>query len=167
LQLNLSGGFNGDLYAYLVNPQGQMAVLLNRSGVNAGNAFGYADAGMAITLDGAASANIHDYQSGSYSLVGGQLTGTWAADGRNVDPLSAGSVFDSAAVSAGLNLFTGVNAADLNGTWTLFIADLAAGGGTTVVDWTMLTVTTIPEPQPWLLVGSGLAVLALFRRRKV
>jgi len=60
-----------------------------------------------------------------------------------------------------------VNAADLNGTWTLFIADLAAGGGTTVVDWTMLTVTTIPEPQPWLLVGSGLAVLALFRRRKV
>jgi subtilisin-like proprotein convertase family protein len=40
VQLDITGGFNGDLYAYLVDPQGQMAVLLNRSGVDGGNPFG-------------------------------------------------------------------------------------------------------------------------------
>src|SRR5689334_11861961 len=36
-----STAYNGDLYAYLVGPNGGFAVLLNRSGVTAGNSFGY------------------------------------------------------------------------------------------------------------------------------
>ena len=62
--LDLTGGFNGDLYAYLAGPQGQFAVLLNRVGVTGSNPFGYGDAGMNITLDGLAGNNIHDYASG-------------------------------------------------------------------------------------------------------
>ena len=34
--LDITGGFNGDLYAYLVSPSGQMLVLLNRVGVGTG-----------------------------------------------------------------------------------------------------------------------------------
>src|SRR5580700_2970733 len=43
VQLDITGGFNGDLYAYLVDPQGHMSVLLNRVGLSAGNPSGYAD----------------------------------------------------------------------------------------------------------------------------
>ena len=59
--LDITGGFNGDLYAYLVDPQGQLVVLLNRPGVTSINPFGYGDAGMNITLDDLAANNIHDY----------------------------------------------------------------------------------------------------------
>jgi hypothetical protein len=65
MQLSIAGGFNGDIYAYLTNPQGQMAVLLNRVGMDGGNPFGYGNAGFNITLDGAAEDNVHFYQSGS------------------------------------------------------------------------------------------------------
>ena len=164
VQLNITGGFNGDLYAYLVSPQGQMAVLLNRPGLDGSNPFGYGDAGFNITLDGAATSNIHYYQSGSYSLSGGQLTGTWAADGRNIDPQSGGSIFGSTLPTAGLNLYNGLNGGGMNGTWTLFIADLAAGGGPTL-NSVVLTIMTVPEPQTWVMLGGGMAIFCLFRRR--
>src|SRR5476651_2336665 len=48
--LDITGGYNGDLYAYLAGPNAGFAVLLNRSGVNSGNAFGYSDAGFNITF---------------------------------------------------------------------------------------------------------------------
>ena len=51
--LNLSGGWNGDLYAYLVHGSG-FAVLLNRVGRDTGNAAGYGTAGMNVTLSDAA-----------------------------------------------------------------------------------------------------------------
>src|SRR5271154_2386536 len=58
--LNISGGFNGDLYAYLAGPGTGFAVLLNRPGVNSGNAFGSSGSGFNITLDDSASfANVH------------------------------------------------------------------------------------------------------------
>ena len=58
VKLNITGGFNGDLYAYLAGPLGGFAVLLNRSGLTAGNPFGYADTGFNITLEDGNS-NIH------------------------------------------------------------------------------------------------------------
>src|SRR5476651_1195893 len=78
--LNITGGYNGDLYAYLAGPNGGFAVLLNRSGVNSGNAFGYSDAGFNITFDDSVSATgIHFYQSSSPTYSSGQLTGTWGS----------------------------------------------------------------------------------------
>jgi hypothetical protein len=106
---------------------------------------------------------VHYYQANTYSISGGQLTGTWAADGRNINPQSAGSVFSSTVPTAGLNLYNGLNGGDVNGMWTLFIADMAAGGGNaTLVSWG-LTVVTVPEPQTWLMLGGGLAMFYLCR----
>jgi subtilisin-like proprotein convertase family protein len=162
--LDITGGFNGDLYAYLVDPSGDISILLNRVGVTAvggNNYFGYGDSGFNIVLsDG--SSNIHNYQSDSPTIVGGQLTGTWAPDGRNIDPQSAPSVFDSAATTADMSVF---NSMVPNGQWTLFIADLSAGGTSTLVSWG-LTVVTVPEPQTWAMVAGGLGMLALRRRAR-
>lgn len=163
VSLDITGGFNGNLYAYLVGPQGQLAVLLNRVGVSGGNPFGYSDAGFNITLDGQAVNNIHNYQSESPTVIGGQLTGTWVADGRNIDPQSPGSMFDMASTGANMDIFQNTEA---NGTWTLFIADLSSGGGTASLNSVVLSIMTVPEPQTWLMVGSGLPVLIWRRLRR-
>jgi subtilisin-like proprotein convertase family protein len=164
VNLDITGGFNGDLYAYLAGPAGEFTVLLNRTGITSGNSFGYSDTGFNITFsDG--SPNIHLYQNDSPSYNGGgQLTGTWAPDGRNIDPQSAPSAFDSASPTADLSAFNGNSP---NGTWTLFVADMSSGGQGTLVSWG-LTVVTVPEPQTWVLVAGGVGVLlALNRRRKL
>ena len=161
--LDITGGFNGDLYAYLVNPLGQLVVLLNRPGLDGSNPFGYSDAGFNITLDGTVTNDVHYYQANTYSMADGQLTGTYAADGRNIDPQSAGSVFGSALPTAGLNLYSGLNGGDMNGTWTLFIADLAAGGGSPTINSVVLSIMTVPEPQTWVMLGGGLAMFCLCR----
>jgi len=158
--LDITGGFNGDLYAYLVSPQGQLVVLLNRPGVTGSNPFGYGDAGMNITLDGLEGNNIHDYGS----MPGYSLNGTtWAADGRNVNPLAAGNILYGTPTTANLSLFQNT---DPNGVWTFFIADLGTGGGSASLNNVVLTIMTVPEPQTWVMLGSGLAVLALLRRRR-
>jgi hypothetical protein len=35
----------------------------------------------------------------------------------------------------------------MNGTWTLFITDLAADGGSPTINSVILTIMTVPEPQ--------------------
>ncbi len=82
--LDVSGGYNGDLYAYLTY-DGQTITLLNRVGQGTGSnptyTYGYADAGLNVTLaDGAANGSIHNYQTSAYNLVGGQETGTFTPD---------------------------------------------------------------------------------------
>jgi subtilisin-like proprotein convertase family protein len=158
--LDINGGYNGDLYAYLVSPQGQMSVLLNRPGVTQDNPFGYGDAGLNITLDSAAINNIHNYGL-NYNLdAGGQVTGTWGADGRNIDPQSIGSAFDAAPVNASLNIFVGQSGYALNGTWTIFVEDTAVGGGSPTLNSFGLEIMTIPEPSSLLLFGLGLACIS-------
>ena len=161
VNLNITGGFNGDLYAYLAGPVGQFAVLLNRVGVTSGNPFGYFDSGFNITLD-SSGANVHNYQSGGYTITSGQLVGTWAPDGRNISPLSSPGAFDTASTTANLASF---NNTSPNGAWTLFLADLSGGGQSTLVSWGM-TISTVPEPQPWAMIASGAAMLVAFRRRR-
>lgn len=155
--LDISSGYNGDLYAYLTGPNGGFAVLLNRVGVTNGNAHGYSDAGFNITLSDSAANNIHYYQLTSGT---GVPTGTWAPDGENVDPLSAS--VGSTASTATLSSLYGTNP---NGTWTLFIADVSAGGTSLLTDW-QLSISTIPEPGTLALVGTaGLALLGIKRWR--
>jgi len=161
ISLNIIGGYNGDLYAWLVDPQGQTAILLNRPGLTSSDAFGYADAGINITLDDSGSfANVHGYGAGSYNLNGnGQVTGTWASDGRNIDPQSAPGAFDPASVGANLSQFQGGTA---NGAWSLYLADVVAGGASPTLTDTTLTIasssiSSVPEPSTMALAGLGLA----------
>src|SRR5438874_1107450 len=63
-------------------------------------------------------------------------------DPRNIDPLSAGSAFDSASRSAMLSTFNGSNP---NGQWTLFITDTSPGGEGALINWG-LQIITVPEP---------------------
>ena len=160
--LDITGGFNGDLYAYLVDPSGNLAVLLNRTGVGGVNAFGYGNTGFQITLDGTAANNIHGYGSSYSTNLLVQVTGSWLADGRAIDPQSTPAVFDGAPTGANLSLFNNLVA---NGQWTLFVADLSGGGQSTLVSWG-LTVVTVPEPQTWAMAVGGLGLLLALNRRR-
>ena len=80
-----------------------------------------------------------------------------------MNPQTAGSILYGTPPTANLSLFQN---ADANGVWTFFIADLGAGGGSASLNNVILTIMTVPEPQTWVLVGGGLAVLALLRQRR-
>ena len=145
VNLNISGGYNGDLYAYLSYSSGNQSVLvplLNRVGVKSGDAFGYGDTGFSIMLSSAAANDVHSYGDFTPSFnENGQLTGTWKPDGRAISPLSAPSAFDSASRVS----FASYNGMNPNGTWTLFLADLSSGAQSQLVNWE-LGITGVPEP---------------------
>lgn len=136
INLNISGGFNGDLYAYLTH-DGQTAILLNRIGTSGSGTYGSSQAGMNIWFnDTISAANVHT--AGTLSSGG-----SYASDGRYASP------YDLAAVQAAgsstlytLNNFAGQSAA---GNWTLFIADVDGGGTSTLNSW-QLEITQVPEP---------------------
>jgi subtilisin-like proprotein convertase family protein len=143
--LNLSGGYNGDLYAYL-SYDGTKLVLLNRVGVGTGSSptftFGYSGAGFSslVLQDGGVNGDIHTYG-------GGVGTGTYSADGRAVSPVVNNSADATALYGTSRDTFNskfgGLNP---NGDWTLFIADMSGGGGQTHVDSWGLNITAVPEP---------------------
>ena len=155
------GGWNGDLYAYLLSPTGQTAVLLNRVGVDVGNSVGYGDSGFDVTLSSTGN-DIHTYQQSSPLFNGtGQLLGNWAADGRSADPALV-TVADP--IDDGLGNFTG---ADPTGQWTLFVADLNPGDQSILVSWGVnVDVQPTPEPSTWAMLGMGLVALGFSVRRR-
>lgn len=138
--LNVSGGYNGDLYAYL-SYDGKLVPLLNRVGLSSGNPFGSGDSGLGVTLVSSGYGNIHAASAGG---IGTPLTGTYLADGQKLSPLSSASSFNANGGSITLDgTFGGVNP---NGTWTLFFADVVQGGGTATLNGWSLDVTAVPEP---------------------
>jgi subtilisin-like proprotein convertase family protein len=159
VNLNVSGGFNGDYYAYLVH-DGGFAVLLNRAGRTSGNHFGYSDGGLNVTFSDGSPNDIHTYQN--VTSPASPLTGTWAPDGRNVDPASALNTDPRTA------LLGSFNGQDPSGQWTLFISDVADGAQGSLVNWG-LVITAVPEPSTAVLMLLGLggfyAVRRLLRRR--
>ena len=163
--LNISGNFNGDLYAYL-QKDGAQSILLNRVGVGSFNPFGYSDAGFNVTFSDSAAADIHGYRTAPNPLTS-QLTGTWQPDGRTISPNSAPSLFDDAPRPAMLSAFDGI---DPTGNWNLFICDVSAGGTSTLNSWSLQfvnTVTPVPEPGTIALLGlGGVALVVGVRRRK-
>src|ERR1051325_11661179 len=149
--LNISGGYNGDLYGYLVHDSG-FAILLNRVGRTSTDSFGYSDSGFNITLDDSATTDIHLYGGNG----GSALTGTWKPDGRDVDP---NLVLDTSPRTALLSSFNGL---DPNGAWTLFLADAAGGDESVLVSWS-LGISVVPEPTEWaMIIFAALAVLYKF-----
>lgn len=143
INLQISGGFNGDLYGYLSH-NNVLIPLVNRVGVNAGNAFGYSDSGLNVTLsDGGVNGDIHFYGNVSGFATKISNGSGFTADGRNIDPASSPSSFDSGSRSSFASTFGGM---DPNGTWTLFFADMSGGGGTSTLSSWDLEITAVPEP---------------------
>ena len=141
VSLNISGGFNGDLYAYLVSPNGTLVMLMNQPGLSL-NGIGASGAGMNLTLTDSFTANgsIQNVTSGSY------LTGNYNAAGSLVN----------------------FNGSQADGNWTLFFADLANGGGTSHLDGWSLDITAVPEPVNVALVifGAGFIGMVAVRRSR-
>ena len=155
VRLSISGGFNGDLYGYLVLQSADgsttTAILLNRVGRAGAADSGYDTAGFNVTLTGDTGGgygNIHD--------VGNPVTDNstkYLADGRTTNPTGD---FTMTNPTLGLDLLNGINA---NGKWTLFLADMTGGDQSTLISWG-LNVSVVPEPVPWALMffGGGLAL---------
>lgn len=164
VSLNITGGFNGDLYGYLVLQTvggTYTSVLLNRVGRTDASGFGYSTSGFGsiVLSSSSGGTDIH-----GVAIPSG---GTYAADGRTVDP---NGNFSSATRTAQLNVLTagGISA---NGTWTLFLADISGGDVSQLVSWG-LNVNVVPEPTTWALLGfAGLLiagrVVVVLRRRQV
>ena len=149
VRLNISGGYNGDLYGYLVLQSADSsvttAILLNRIGTSPTDAFGSSGSGFSsITLSdsGTVNGNIHN--------ATGAPSGLWQAG-----QLSGVTSLNTA--------FGGRNA---NGTWTLFLADMSGGSMSSIVSWG-LDISVVPEPATWALAGFGvvLALVAAGRRQ--
>ena len=160
MTLDLSGGYNGDLYAYL-SYDGSQVVLLNRVGVGTGTdltySFGYAGAGFnnLVLQDGASNPDIHNYG-------GGLGTGIYSPDGRDVSPLASPAALLGTSRATLDGTFGGMNP---NGQWTLFLADTSAGGGQTVVTSWGLDIIAVPEPTTAAELTAGLLLLLAAGRR--
>lgn len=137
LTLNISGGNNNGLYAYLVGPNGSTVTLMNQPAYGV-DGFGATGAGMNITLSDAGGTSIQTETSGVY------LGGTYQAAGS-------------------LSYFNGVNP---NGTWTLYFADTIAGGGNATLNGWSLNVEAVPEPANVALgIFAGVLGLVILRNR--
>lgn len=162
VNLNISGGYSGDFYAYL-SYGGVLVPLLNRIGVSSGNAFGASGAGMNVTLSDSGLVNIH-------AAGDGVLSGTYKADGRNISPLSSAASFNAEGGAMVLDAVgTGYGNMNPNGTWTLFFADVSGGGGQATLNGWSLDITAVPEPVNVALgiFAGGCLLVVLARSRRV
>jgi subtilisin-like proprotein convertase family protein len=150
--LEFSGGWNGDLYAYVQHDSG-FSVLLNRPGRTLAAPDGSSTSGLNIVFDDTAPTEIHT----AIPMIGGLVIGTFQPDGRITDPLVVLNTDPRPATLASFNTLSA------DGGWTLFVADQSPGNTSTLQSWT-LTITGIPEPGTVAL--SGLGAIALFVRRR-
>ena len=157
--LDIAGGFNGQLYAYLTHGSLGFSVLLNRVGRDTGTPDGWIDPGMHLQLtDSAANGDLHLYNPHN---TGSVLTGIWAPDGRESDPQS---VLAGDARSALLGSFVGET---VNGSWTLYVEDLVSGQQATLNSWSLgIGVQTVPEGEQWVMTALVLAGLVGFEARR-
>jgi len=126
VSFNISGGHNGNLYSYLVAPNGTMVMLLNQPGVTGGNPFGYAGSGLNVTLTDTTT-------FGGNPVTGIQTTAETPGQAFSGTYNAAGTLDKS-------------NNSSANGEWTLFFADEVAGGGQATLNGWSLNITAVPEP---------------------
>jgi subtilisin-like proprotein convertase family protein len=155
VNLNIAGGWNGDLFAYLSHGSGY-SVLLNRVGRTALNPVGYAASGMNVSLSDSYATDIHNY-------AGSVVSGNFSPDGRSTSPYA---VLDTDPRNAMLSSFVGLNS---GGFWTLYFADVSPLAVSTIQGWSV-TINTAPVPEPssaaFLGLGACLFFYRSFRQRR-
>jgi hypothetical protein len=150
ITLNTTGGWNGDLYAYLWH-NGTLSVMVNRPGRTLANPIGSATSGMTLMLSDAATTDLH--------LATGALSGTFQPDGRDIAPSAA---LNTSPRTDALADFIGQTA---SGDWRLFIADVSSGDQANLTSWSITLTGPVPEPSSALLL-LPLAGAILRRRRR-
>jgi len=159
------GAYNGDYYAYLLHetPSGsefRLAVLMNRVGSSSSSPNGYSDSGFQLTFSDSAQYDVHRYRVSLGGESVGAVMGTWQPDGRRVDP---STVLDT---SPRTDPLTPLGQLDPNGRWTLFVADMEAGGTGKLTGWEVRALAVIPEPSALSMLGMGLLVWMGYRVRR-
>ena len=159
------GAYNGDYYAYLLHetPSGsefRLAVLMNRVGSSSSSPNGYSDSGFQLTFSDSAQYDVHRYRVSLGGDSVGAVMGTWQPDGRRVDP---STVLDT---SPRTDPLTPLGQLDPNGRWTLFVADMEAGGTGKLTGWEVRALAVIPEPSALSMLGMGLLVWMGYRVRR-
>ena len=151
VQIALSGGWAGDLYAYLTHGSG-FTVLLNRPGKSLADIAGSGVSALSASFSDIHAADIHTALPAS-----GSVYGYFQPDGRNIDPDNA---LDTTPRTALLSSFIGF---DASGDWTMYVADVSSGDTMTLESWS-ITITGVPEPATTTLVAVG--ALCMLRRRR-
>lgn len=166
--LAVSGGYNSDLYAY-ISHGGLSVPLLNRVGITADDPFGYDNAGLSVTFrDDATHGDIHLYQLVADYPARISDGSAFQPDGRNLPPTTEDSAAFDTADRLRFDTFRGTPA---EGAWTLFVADVSAGGGPSTITGWGLQITSVPEPITTLLTATSLcagaaAVRALSKQKQ-
>lgn len=165
--LNLSGGYNGDLYAYLVHDTG-FTVLVNRIGRSGTSGPGYAGSSLHVSLDDQGLlGNIHTYGGGALTAPDGPPATpafSYQPDGRNVSPTTGNMTPLGTTELSSFNDLAG------SGNWTLYVADVSATDQSMLTSWS-LEIAAVPEPASLLegsvavlFLGGGLAFVRLRAR---
>jgi hypothetical protein len=139
--LDINGGNNGDLYAYL-SYDGMLVTILNRPGVTGSNPFGDPGSGYNVTLVDIAGVNLNTFAG----TAGSPTTGTFNVNNTSGNgSLAFGSAYNGLAP---------------NGTWTLFVENEVSGGeSSSLVSWT-LGINAVPEPTNVALGVFGVCAIA-------
>jgi hypothetical protein len=150
-------GHPADIDALLVGPAGQNVMLMSDAGELLSETESIIDNVDLTFRDGASPlpANVR-ITSGTYAPTNyqGIVEEIGEMDRTLPDPPPVGPYGTT------LSVFNGSNP---NGTWKLFIQDDVDDESGEMQSWS-LTVTTVPEPTSALLLGSGAAMLFLWRR---
>jgi len=151
VQIALTGGWAGDLYAYLTHGSG-FTVLLNRPGRSLANLAGSGVSDFSAYFSDSSPGDIHTAIPAS-----GPVTGFFQPDGREIDPDNS---LDTTPLTALLSSFVGL---DANGDWTMYVADVSSGDTMRLESWS-LTINGVPEPATATLLAAG--ALGMLRRRR-
>ena len=151
--LNVTGGWGGDFFAYVVHNSGY-SVLLNRIGRSSTDLLGNPASGLQLTFTDTVLTDVHVAPSSASPLIG-----IFQPDGRTADP---SLVLTTSPRTKMLSSFNGLAA---GGTWTLFVADVSPGDGGTVQSWG-LKVTGVPEPSTGALLGLTICLWNSRRQRR-
>lgn len=160
VMIEISGGWNGDLHAYLAHETGY-AVLLNRIGRTDLTPDGSGSSGMSVIFaDAGAGGDIH---TGTFT-VGQQVSGIFAPDARSDSPFTVTE--NTTNRTEFLSSFTGLAG---DGLWELYVADLSTGFVSEIESWgiTMTddSISAIPEPGSLVAVGGLIAAGLSIRHR--